>query len=83
MYFRVLYEPVLVRERKAGHLKRRRFWAAGVQVNDMLQAADSEITSGCQWQWSQLRRRFTPGFEDLLELGVTNDWYDTNHPLDV
>ena len=36
---------------------------------------------------SQLRRRFTPGFEDLLELGVTitltNGWYDTNHPLDV
>ena len=33
MYFRV-YEPELVRERKAGHLKRRRFWAAG--VNDIL-----------------------------------------------
>ena len=33
MYFRV-YEPDLVRERKAGRLKRRRFWAAG--VNDML-----------------------------------------------
>ena len=33
MYFRV-YEPDLVCERKAGRLKRRRFWAAG--VNDML-----------------------------------------------
>ena len=33
MYFRV-YEPELVRERKAGRLRRRRFWAAG--VNDML-----------------------------------------------
>jgi hypothetical protein len=33
MYFRV-YEPNLVRERKEGRLKRRRFWAAG--VNDML-----------------------------------------------
>lgn len=32
MYFRV-YEPKLLRERKAGRLKRRRFWAAG--VNDM------------------------------------------------
>lgn len=33
--------------------------------------------------WSQMRRRFTPGFEDLLELGVTNGWYDNNRPLDV
>jgi len=32
--------------------------------------------------WSQLRRRFTPGFEDLLEIGTTNGWYDTNRPLD-
>ena len=33
--------------------------------------------------WSQLRRRFTAGFEDLLEIGVTNGWYDTARPLDV
>jgi hypothetical protein len=33
--------------------------------------------------WSQMRRRFTPGFEDLLEVGVTNDWYDINKPLDA
>jgi len=33
--------------------------------------------------WSQVRRRFTPGFEDILEQGVLNDWYDTNRPLDV
>jgi len=33
--------------------------------------------------WSQMRRRFTPGFENLLEVGVTNDWYDINRPLDV
>ncbi|KIM38531.1 hypothetical protein M413DRAFT_20009 [Hebeloma cylindrosporum] len=33
--------------------------------------------------WSQLRRRFTPGFEDKLELGVTNNWYDVNNPLHV
>jgi hypothetical protein len=33
--------------------------------------------------WSQLRRRFTPGFEDLLEKGVTENWYDTTRPLDV
>ncbi len=32
--------------------------------------------------WSQMRRRFTPGFENLLEAGVTNDWYDINRPLD-
>lgn len=33
VYFRI-YEVDLVRERKAGRLKRRRFWAAG--VNDIL-----------------------------------------------
>jgi hypothetical protein len=33
VYFRV-YESKLIRERKAGGLKRRRFWAAG--VNDIL-----------------------------------------------
>jgi len=33
MYFHVC-EPKLIRERKAGRLKRRRFWAAG--INDML-----------------------------------------------
>ncbi|PPQ91133.1 hypothetical protein CVT25_013281, partial [Psilocybe cyanescens] len=32
--------------------------------------------------WSQLRRRFTPGFEDILQCGVTNDWYDIGNPLD-
>lgn len=33
--------------------------------------------------WSQLRRRFTPGFEDLLEKGVTNGWYDITRPIDA
>lgn len=33
--------------------------------------------------WSNLRRRFTPGFEDILELGVVNGWYDTSETLDV
>ncbi|KAJ8481657.1 hypothetical protein ONZ45_g15236 [Pleurotus djamor] len=26
--------------------------------------------------WSQLRRRFTPGFEDILDHGVQEGWYD-------
>ncbi|KAJ7650764.1 hypothetical protein FB45DRAFT_820169 [Roridomyces roridus] len=26
--------------------------------------------------WSQLRRRFAPGFEDILDIGVTNGWYE-------
>ncbi|KAK7007129.1 hypothetical protein R3P38DRAFT_3325564 [Favolaschia claudopus] len=26
--------------------------------------------------WSQLRRRFTPGFEDILDIGVNNGWND-------
>ncbi|KAG6848989.1 hypothetical protein H0H93_012194 [Arthromyces matolae] len=33
--------------------------------------------------WSQLRRRFTPGFEDILEIGVVNEWYDIGNPLDA
>ncbi|KAF4617518.1 hypothetical protein D9613_006332 [Agrocybe pediades] len=33
--------------------------------------------------WSQFRRRFAPGFEDLLELGVTNGWYDITRPIDA
>ncbi|KAJ7807137.1 hypothetical protein B0H14DRAFT_3152660 [Mycena olivaceomarginata] len=26
--------------------------------------------------WSQLRRRWTPGFEDILDIGVNNGWYN-------
>ena len=26
--------------------------------------------------WSQFRRRFAPGFEDILDLGVTEEWFD-------
>ncbi|KAJ7635707.1 hypothetical protein DFH06DRAFT_1139252 [Mycena polygramma] len=26
--------------------------------------------------WSQLRHRFTPGFENVLDVGVNNGWYD-------
>ena len=33
--------------------------------------------------WSQLRRRFTPGFEDLLDQGLHAGWYDPNDPLDM
>ena len=33
--------------------------------------------------WSQLRRRFTPGFENILQEGVNEGWYDMNRPLDV
>ncbi|PPQ67538.1 hypothetical protein CVT26_006839 [Gymnopilus dilepis] len=171
VYFRV-YERDLVRQRKAGRLKRRRFWSAG--VNDMIAVDqhdkwqrfglrlhtgidpfpgvvhwmkvwwtnrnpklilsyyldvidelgymplitqsdpgsenygianahtalrhmhDPNLVGTIQhrWMrekknvkpeiaWSQLRRRFTPGYEDLLEKGVTNGWYDTNRPLDV
>ncbi|KAJ7191511.1 hypothetical protein GGX14DRAFT_506825 [Mycena pura] len=28
--------------------------------------------------WSQLRRRFTPGFEDILDIGVNKGWYHPN-----
>jgi len=33
--------------------------------------------------WSQLCRCFTPGFENILEIGTTNGWYDMNRPLDM
>ena len=31
--------------------------------------------------WSQLRRRFTPGFETLLDEGVIEGWYDAGNTL--
>lgn len=31
--------------------------------------------------WSQLRHRWTPGFEDILDVGVNNGWYDPNNLL--
>ncbi|KAJ7932229.1 hypothetical protein B0H13DRAFT_2227784 [Mycena leptocephala] len=31
--------------------------------------------------WSQLRHRFTPGFEDILDRGIHNQWYDPNNLL--
>ena len=33
--------------------------------------------------WSQLRRRFSPGFENLLDIGVNEGWYDITRTLDV
>ncbi|KAJ7572567.1 hypothetical protein C8J56DRAFT_1140717 [Mycena floridula] len=164
-YFR-LYEPHLIAERKAKNLKRKRFWAAG--VNDLVvfdqhdkwkgkfglalhigldpfaglikwiciwwsnshprlifsyyineveasgymplisqsdlgsenygiangqtmlrQLHDPSLVGTLQhrwkreWKnvipeiaWSQLRRRWTPGFENILDLGVNRGWYD-------
>ncbi|KAJ7077312.1 hypothetical protein B0H15DRAFT_1003903 [Mycena belliarum] len=31
--------------------------------------------------WSQLRHRWTPGFEDILDIGVNNGWYDPSNLL--
>ena len=33
-------------------------------------------------KWSVFRRDFSPGFEDMLELGVQNGWYDVNDTLE-
>lgn len=33
--------------------------------------------------WSQLRRRFTPGFESILDRGVDEGWYDSSNTLQV
>ncbi len=32
--------------------------------------------------WSQLRRRFAPGSEDLMEWGVHNNWYNPANLLE-
>jgi hypothetical protein len=33
--------------------------------------------------WSQMQHRFMPGFEMLLDHGVTSGWYDTNNTLQL
>ncbi|KAJ6474357.1 hypothetical protein C8R45DRAFT_835079 [Mycena sanguinolenta] len=33
--------------------------------------------------WSQLRHRFTPGFEDILDVGVNNGWYNPDILLEA
>lgn len=33
--------------------------------------------------WSQYRRRFAPGFEDLLDLGVNKGWYSPDNYLEA
>ncbi|KAG2754087.1 hypothetical protein P692DRAFT_20870343 [Suillus brevipes Sb2] len=33
--------------------------------------------------WSQLRRRFTPGFENVLDTGVSEGWYDATNTLQI
>ncbi|KAG2029242.1 hypothetical protein BDR03DRAFT_1018676 [Suillus americanus] len=33
--------------------------------------------------WSQMQHCFTPGFETLLNHGVTSSWYDTNNTLQL
>jgi hypothetical protein len=33
--------------------------------------------------WSQLRHHFTPGFEDILDIGVNNGWYDPDVLLEA
>ncbi|KAG1896154.1 uncharacterized protein F5891DRAFT_1130377 [Suillus fuscotomentosus] len=148
-YF-ALYEPELVCQCKACRLRRRRFWAAGMNdlftvdqhdkwlrfslglhtgiepfsgrimwirvwhSNRNLQLIlsyylntievlgympmyhDKALHGTLQHRWmrtkknvmpeiarSQLRRWFTPGFENLLDHGVNSGWYDSNNTLQV
>ncbi|KAF8581372.1 hypothetical protein K439DRAFT_1514955 [Ramaria rubella] len=137
--FFLTHEPEGIKERKARHLKRKRFWAAGVndiwaidqhdkwkQFHLWLHTGVEPYSGKILWlqavqelgamplvtqsdpgsenygvanghttlrhmfdpsfqeiSWSQLRCRFTPGFEDLLDDGVHAGWYDPNDPLDV
>ncbi|KAF6745208.1 hypothetical protein DFP72DRAFT_824746, partial [Ephemerocybe angulata] len=34
-------------------------------------------------EWSQLRRRWSPGFENILEYGLENGWFDPANPVQV
>ncbi|KAJ7465042.1 hypothetical protein FB451DRAFT_1352670 [Mycena latifolia] len=147
-YFSI-YELELVKERRKNRLRRKRFWAAG--VNDLwavdqhdkwkykfglalhsgidpfigrihwmkiwwtnsnprlilsyyvdaveelgLTPLVSQSDPGLQhrWMrekknvmpeigWSQLRHRFTPGFEDILDVGVNNGWYDPHNLVEA
>ncbi|KAF7308070.1 hypothetical protein MKEN_01169300 [Mycena kentingensis (nom. inval.)] len=33
--------------------------------------------------WSQFRRRFAPGFQNILEIGTNEGWYDTSNLLET
>lgn len=33
-------------------------------------------------EWSQLRRRWTPGFEDLLDYGMQQGWHSCENTLE-
>lgn len=46
-------------------------WMLGRHMNVMPEIA-----------WRQVRTRFSPGFETLLEWGVTEGLYDRSNPLD-
>jgi hypothetical protein len=35
------------------------------------------VITGSTVAWSQFRHRFTPGFERIIQKGVTAGWYDT------
>ncbi|KAG1726455.1 hypothetical protein EDB19DRAFT_2028380 [Suillus lakei] len=122
MSYFAAYEPELVRQHKARKLKRKCFWAAGVndlfavdQHNKWLrfrlgtenygianaqmllrQHYDPTLQGTLQhhWMrmkknvmpeitWSQLRRRFTPGFKNLLDEGVIEGWYDSADTLQM
>ena len=32
--------------------------------------------------WGRLRDTWSKGFEDMLEIGVTSQWYDVSNPVD-
>ncbi|KAG2125170.1 hypothetical protein DEU56DRAFT_759413 [Suillus clintonianus] len=137
-YF-ALYELELVRQHKACRLRRRRFWAAGVNNLFAVNQHDKWLRFGLglhtgiepfsgrimwirvwhsnqnpqlilsyyldtiealghmpmhRWMrskknvmpeiaWSQLRRRFTPGFENLLDYGVNSGWYDSSNTREL
>ena len=34
-------------------------------------------------RWSQMRRRWSPGFENVLDLGLNEDWYDSADPIQL
>jgi hypothetical protein len=34
-------------------------------------------------RWSQMCRRWSPGFKNVLDLGLHEDWYDSADPIQL
>ncbi|KAJ7841523.1 hypothetical protein B0H14DRAFT_3140219 [Mycena olivaceomarginata] len=86
-------EPELVKERRQNRPPSQALLGSGYVLRH-LHDPSLEGTLQHRWMtrkknvmpeigWSQLRHRFTPGFEDILDIGVNNGWYDPDVLLEA